>query len=225
MHKLCSLSGMVVPCVFLLTVLGAEVTSKSTDSSESEAECCIDTMEANSTCLANSHCTPGCYRRWNADGSSSCVKCENETLPTAPVYNLTDCQNGAAREVNPLTNVTTTTPVTLNVGGPEVAASLIFGTFLISLFLILCVASFFYLKRANKLPNLFYRRSKGSIVQSAESASMLSPPSSSKDFSLSTSLSLNCVVQSALSRCHQQRGYLSRKNPLHFIQTSYSERR
>ncbi|ETE72200.1 hypothetical protein L345_01980, partial [Ophiophagus hannah] len=105
-----------------------------------------------------------CYRRWNEDGSSSCVKCENETLPAAPAYNLTDCQNDAAGELNPLINITTLTPETFGVGGPEVAASLIFGTFVISLFLILCVASFFYLKR--------------SIVQSAESASMLSPPSS-----------------------------------------------
>jgi len=48
-------------------------------------------------------------------------------------------------------------------GGPEVAASLILGTFFISLFLILSVASFFYLKRANKLPNVFYRRNKGKI--------------------------------------------------------------
>ncbi|XP_026571510.1 uncharacterized protein C1orf159 homolog isoform X2 [Pseudonaja textilis] len=175
---LCSISDMAVPCVFLLTVLGAEVTSKSTDSLESDAECCVDAMEANSTCLSNSQCTPGCYRRWNEDGSSSCVKCENETLPAAPAYNLTDCQNDAAGELNSLINITTLTPETLGVGGPEVAASLIFGTFVISLFLILCVAFFFYLKRANKLPNLFYRRSKGSIVQSAESASMLSPPSS-----------------------------------------------
>uniref|UniRef100_T1E6C8 Putative C1orf159-like protein n=1 Tax=Crotalus horridus TaxID=35024 RepID=T1E6C8_CROHD len=170
---------MAVPCVFLLTVLGAEVTSKSSDSLESDAECCMDAMEANSTCLADTQCTPGCYRRWNEDGSSSCVKCENnKTLPAAPVYNLTDCQNDAAREFSPVSNITTVTPETLGVGGPEVAASLILGTFVISLFLILCVASFFYLKRANKLPSLFYRRSKGSIVQSAESASMLSPPSS-----------------------------------------------
>lgn len=43
------------------------------------------------------------------------------------------------------------------------AASLILGTFFISLFLILSVASFFYLKRANKLPNVFYRRNKGKM--------------------------------------------------------------
>lgn len=43
------------------------------------------------------------------------------------------------------------------------AASLILGTFFISLFLILSVAFFFYLKRANKLPNIFYRRNKGKI--------------------------------------------------------------
>lgn len=41
------------------------------------------------------------------------------------------------------------------------AASLLLGTLLISLFLILSVASFFYLKRSNRLPNVFYRRNKG----------------------------------------------------------------
>ncbi|XP_060614963.1 uncharacterized protein C1orf159 homolog [Anolis sagrei] len=138
----------------------------------------MDAMEANTTCLASNQCSPGCYRRWNEDGSSSCIKCENETIAATPVDNLTDCRNNAARGMNSQTNFSTITPVTIGVGGPEVAASLIFGTFVISLFLILCVASFFYLKRANKLPNLFYRRSKGSVVQSAESASMLSPPSS-----------------------------------------------
>ncbi|KAL7978665.1 hypothetical protein Chor_010708 [Crotalus horridus] len=108
---------MAVPCVFLLTVLGAEVTSKSSDSLESDAECCMDAMEANSTCLADTQCTPGCYRRWNEDGSSSCVKCENnKTLPAAPVYNLTDCQNDAAREFSPVSNITTVTPETLGVG-------------------------------------------------------------------------------------------------------------
>ncbi|XP_063001142.1 uncharacterized protein C1orf159 homolog [Elgaria multicarinata webbii] len=169
---------MAMSCVLLLTILGAEATSKSTDGLESELECCMEAMEANTTCLANNQCSPGCYRRWNEDGSSSCVKCENETATAAPVYNLTDCRNHAARGMNSQTNLTTVNPVTVSVGGPEIAASLIFGTFVFSLFLILCVASFFYLKRANKLPNLFYRRSKGSIVQSAESASMLSPPSS-----------------------------------------------
>ncbi|XP_061456801.1 uncharacterized protein C1orf159 homolog isoform X3 [Rhineura floridana] len=134
---------MAVPRVLLLTILGVEVNGKSSDSLESELECCMDAMEANTTCLANNQCSP--------DG---------------------------ARGMNSQTNLSTITPVTLSVGGPEVAASLIFGTFMISLFLILCVASFFYLKRANKLPNLFYRRSKASVVQSAESASMLSPPTS-----------------------------------------------
>uniref|UniRef100_A0A6J0SNL9 Uncharacterized protein C1orf159 homolog isoform X1 n=2 Tax=Pogona vitticeps TaxID=103695 RepID=A0A6J0SNL9_9SAUR len=150
---------------------------------KSELACCTGAMEANTTCTADNQCSPGCYRRWNEDGSSSCIKCENETVPAAPVYNLTDCRNpgslpDVARGMNSQTNLTTISPVTIGVGGPEVAASLIFGTFVISLFLILCVASFFYLKRANKLPDLFYRRSKGSVVQSAESASMLSPPSS-----------------------------------------------
>ncbi|KAG7277836.1 hypothetical protein CRUP_006736, partial [Coryphaenoides rupestris] len=63
-------------------------------------------------------------------------------------------------------------------GGPGVAASLLLGTLLISLFLILSVASFFYLKRSHRLPNIFYRRNKAlSIFQPSETAVMI--PSSS----------------------------------------------
>uniref|UniRef100_A0A8D0HTL8 Chromosome 1 open reading frame 159 n=1 Tax=Sphenodon punctatus TaxID=8508 RepID=A0A8D0HTL8_SPHPU len=145
---------MAVPYV-LLTILVVEVTSKSTESS---LECCMDELEANNTCPVNNQCSPGCYRRWNEDGSSSCIKCKNETIPFVPVYNLTDCKNSKS------SNITyTITPTLENIGGPEVAASLIAGTFFISLLLIFSVASFFYLKRANKLRNLFYRRNKGKI--------------------------------------------------------------
>ncbi|XP_047923583.1 uncharacterized protein C1orf159 homolog isoform X2 [Anser cygnoides] len=148
---------MEVPYVLLLTRLVAEVASKSTESSVPEAECCVDTLDSNSSCPVTNQCSPGCYRRWNEDGSSSCIKCKNESLPVASAHNLTDCRNG----------------------GPEVAASLILGTFFISLFLILSVASFFYLKRANKLPNVFYRRNKASVLQPSETASMIPPPASS----------------------------------------------
>uniref|UniRef100_A0A8C0IIR3 Uncharacterized protein n=1 Tax=Bubo bubo TaxID=30461 RepID=A0A8C0IIR3_BUBBB len=110
--------------------------------------------------LCTSYSYAGCYRRWNEDGSSSCIKCRNETLP---VYNLTECRNTGIRGMNFQMNISTVTPFIQNIGGPEVAASLILGTFFISLFLILSVASFFYLKRANKLPNVFYRRNKGKI--------------------------------------------------------------
>ncbi|XP_025929927.1 uncharacterized protein C1orf159 homolog isoform X2 [Apteryx rowi] len=152
---------MEVPYVLLLTKLVAEVASKSTESSVSETECCVDVWDTNSSCPVTNQCSPGCYRRWNEDGSSSCIKCKNETLPVAPVYNLTDCRNTGIRGMNFQMNISTVTPFVQNIGGPEVAASLIVGTFFISLFLILSVASFFYLKRANKLPNVFYRRNKG----------------------------------------------------------------
>ncbi|XP_063273148.1 uncharacterized protein C1orf159 homolog [Prinia subflava] len=76
-------------------------------------------------------------------------------------------------------NVSTVTPFIQNLGGPEVAASLILGTFFLSLFLILAVASFFYLKRAKKLPKVFYRRNKASVLQPSETASMIPTPASS----------------------------------------------
>ncbi|XP_024998439.2 uncharacterized protein C1orf159 homolog isoform X2 [Gallus gallus] len=144
----------------------------------SETECCVDMLESNSSCPVANQCSPGCYRRWNEDGSSSCIKCKNETLPVASVYNLTDCRN-SIRGMNFQMNISTVTPFIQNIGGPEVAASLILGTFFISLFLILSVASFFYLKRANKLPNVFYRRNKASVLQPSETASMIPPPATS----------------------------------------------
>ncbi|OXB78179.1 UNVERIFIED_CONTAM: hypothetical protein H355_007321 [Colinus virginianus] len=120
--RLLSFLGMEVPYVLLLTRLVAEVASKSTESSVSETECCVDMLESNSSCPVANQCSPG---------------------------------------------------------GPEVAASLILGTFFISLLLILSVASFFYLKRANKLPNVFYRRNKASVLQPSETASMIPPPATS----------------------------------------------
>ncbi|KAM8796306.1 uncharacterized protein C1orf159 homolog [Eudromia elegans] len=170
---------MEVPYVLLLTKLVAEVASKSSESLVSETECCVDVWDTNSSCPVTNQCSPGCYRRWNEDGSSSCIKCKNETLPVAPVYNLTDCRNTGVRGMNFEMNISTVTPFIQNIGGPEVAASLIVGTFFISLFLILSVASFFYLKRANKLPNVFYRRNKASVLQPSETASMIPPPASS----------------------------------------------
>ncbi|XP_072740297.1 uncharacterized protein C1orf159 homolog isoform X1 [Ciconia boyciana] len=178
---------MEVPYVLLLTRLVAEVASKSTESSVSETECCVDMLDSNSSCPVTNQCSPGCYRRWNEDGSSSCIKCKNETLPVSSVYNLTECRNTGTRGMNFQMNISTVTPFIQNIGGPEVAASLILGTFFISLFLILSVASFFYLKRANKLPNVFYRRNKvslflsllASVLQPSETASMIPPPASS----------------------------------------------
>ncbi|XP_071654391.1 uncharacterized protein C1orf159 homolog isoform X2 [Patagioenas fasciata] len=152
---------MEVLCVLLLTRLVAEVASKSTETLVSETECCVDMLDSNSSCPVTNQCSPGCYRRWNEDGSSSCIKCKNETLPVSSVYNLTECRSTGIRGMNFQMNISTVTPFMQNVGGPGVAASLILGTFFISLFLILSVAFFFYLKRANKLPNIFYRRNKG----------------------------------------------------------------
>ncbi|KAM4646534.1 uncharacterized protein C1orf159 homolog isoform 1-T1 [Amazona ochrocephala] len=169
---------MEVPYVFLLTRLVAEVASKSTESLISETECCVDMLDSNSSCPVSNQCSPGCYRQWNEDGSSSCIKCKNETLPVSSVYNLTECRNIGIRGMNFQMNISTVTPFIQNIGGPEVAASLILGTFFISVFLILSVASFFYLKRANKLPNVFYRRNKASVLQPSETASMIPPPSS-----------------------------------------------
>ncbi|XP_051695472.1 uncharacterized protein C1orf159 homolog isoform X4 [Oryctolagus cuniculus] len=101
-----------------------------------QPECCVDVVDVNTSCPGTSLCGPGCYQRWNADGSASCIRCRNATVP-AP--------GGSA----------------CRGWGPPVAASLFLGTFFVSSGLILSVAGFFYLKRSSKLPRIFLRGDKG----------------------------------------------------------------
>ncbi|XP_059722629.1 uncharacterized protein C1orf159 homolog isoform X5 [Haemorhous mexicanus] len=111
----------------------------------------------------NSVAAPGCCVEM-LESNSSCPASQQ-------------CSPAGSRGMNPPVNVSST--FIQNFGGPEVAASLILGTFLLSLLLILSVASFFYLKRANKLPKIFYRRNKASVLQPSETASMIPPPAPS----------------------------------------------
>ncbi|XP_014639258.1 PREDICTED: uncharacterized protein C1orf159 homolog isoform X2 [Ceratotherium simum simum] len=142
---------MVLQRAVLLAGLLVEVASKSSDSAGQQPECCVDVVDVNATCPGTSLCGPGCYRRWNEDGSVSCVRCRNGT------YKGSECRGR----------------------GPQVAASLFLGTFFISLGLILSVAGFFYLKRARKLPKIFYGRNKAPVLQPGEAAAMIPPPQSS----------------------------------------------
>lgn len=86
----------------------------------------------------------------------------------------------ACRTLGPAgAQVCTPPALTLLAGGPQVAASLFLGTFLISSGLILSVAAFFYLKRASKLPKVFYGRNRAPALQPGEAAVMIPPPQSS----------------------------------------------
>ncbi|KAM9859345.1 uncharacterized protein C1orf159 homolog [Aulostomus maculatus] len=92
-----------------------------------------------------------------------------ETPVTKALHqNSLECCSEKQRVNNSCSNDTHCEP-----GGPGVAASLLLGTLLISLFLILSVASFFYLKRSNRLPGIFYRRNKAFIFQPSETAVMI----------------------------------------------------
>ncbi|XP_075047624.1 uncharacterized protein C1orf159 homolog isoform X2 [Mixophyes fleayi] len=123
-------------------------------------------------------CSPGCYRVWTSNGSISCIKCANETSLEIP-QNLTECRNITADALEIHTNISLTPPVPHHLSNPGIAASLLLGTLFISLFLVLSVASFFYLKRSHMLPEVFYRRNKASILEPSEMASMIPDRSSS----------------------------------------------
>ncbi|XP_066522424.1 uncharacterized protein C1orf159 homolog isoform X2 [Hoplias malabaricus] len=111
----------------------------------------------NETCANSTYCDPGClYVQVN--NTELCVPCDS--------LNLTLCNYTGSKD---LTSIFTL----INIGGPGVAASVLLGTLLISLFLILSVASFFYLKRSNRLPGVFYKRNKAFIFQPSETAVML----------------------------------------------------
>ncbi|KAM9110557.1 uncharacterized protein C1orf159 homolog isoform 9-T17 [Megaptera novaeangliae] len=114
-----------------------------------------------------------CYGHRAEDGTVSCIRCRNGT------QNSSECRGFAARGAHFPMNRSTGTPGRPSFGGPQVAASLFLGTFLISSGLILSVAAFFYLKRASKLPDVFYGRNKAPGLQPGEAAAMIPPPPSS----------------------------------------------
>ncbi|KAK6477491.1 hypothetical protein HHUSO_G22463 [Huso huso] len=122
-------------------------------------DCCMDELDVNGTCPVNTPCRPGCYRHQFENGTT-CLQCKSLILP----YNVTECSNLNSNETYLWTNTSTAAPPQPTIGGPAVAASLLLGTLFISLFLILSVASFFYLKRSSKLPDVFYRRNKGTAL-------------------------------------------------------------
>ncbi|XP_036163498.1 uncharacterized protein C1orf159 homolog isoform X1 [Myotis myotis] len=164
---------MALPRAVLLAGLLAEVASKSSDSAGQQSRCCVDVVDANTTCPGASLCGPGCFRRWNADGSASCVRCRNGT------HSSSECRGLAGQGTQSPENRSTGTPGRPSPGGPRVAASLFLGTFLVSSGLILAVAGFFYLKRSSKLPRLCYGRNRAPALQPSEAAAMIPPPQSS----------------------------------------------
>ncbi|XP_078186085.1 uncharacterized protein C1orf159 homolog isoform X6 [Callithrix jacchus] len=125
---------MALPHLALLAGLLVGVASKSMESMAQLPECCVDVVGVNASCPGASLCGPGCYRRWNADGSASCIRCGNGTLPA---YNSSECRSFAGRGAPLPMNRSSGTP-----GRPH-------------------TAGFFYLKRSSKLPRVFYRRNKG----------------------------------------------------------------
>nr|XP_055237866.1 uncharacterized protein C1orf159 homolog isoform X3 [Gorilla gorilla gorilla] len=196
-QRLCaSAPGMALRHLALLAGLLVGVTSKSMENMAQLPECCVDVVGVNASCPGTSLCGPGCYRRWNADGSASCVRCGNGTLPA---YNGSECRSFAGRGAPFPMNRSSGTPGRPHPGAPRVAASLFLGTFFISSGLILSVAGFFYLKRSSKLPRVCYRRNKGPApagslpgkwssqqfgprapaLQPGEAAAMIPPPQSS----------------------------------------------
>uniref|UniRef100_W5MKK9 Uncharacterized protein n=1 Tax=Lepisosteus oculatus TaxID=7918 RepID=W5MKK9_LEPOC len=141
-----------------------------------QSDCCRDALEMNGTCLINVHCDPGCCLLTMENSTYVCVPW---TMVNRTQYNLMECSSDDPNATVWLTNTSTVAPVRPKIGGPGVAASLLLGTLFISLFLILTVAASFYLKRTNKLPSIFYRRNKASILQPSETADMIPTPTSS----------------------------------------------
>ncbi|KAM4703673.1 uncharacterized protein C1orf159 homolog [Rhinophrynus dorsalis] len=169
---------MALPCFIFLGRFIAESVGESVVSLVSD--CCSERLDLNGSCPLTHRCSPGCYRFWAEDGSSVCIKCKNETsLGSEVTHNITECRNGSSQAVDINLNISSTPSVPHSLGSPGIAASLLLGTLFISLFLILSVASFFYLKRSQKLPEIFYRRNKASILQPSEMVSMIPNPKSS----------------------------------------------
>ncbi|XP_029071796.1 uncharacterized protein C1orf159 homolog isoform X7 [Monodon monoceros] len=167
------LRDMALQRAVLLASLLVEVASRSSGSAGQQPKCCVDVVDTNATCPGTNLCGPGCYGHRAEDGTVSCIRCRTGT------HNSPECRGFAARGAHFPMNRSTGMPGRPSFGGPQVAASLFLGTFLISSGLILSVAAFFYLKRASKLPDVFYGRNKAPSLQPGEAAAMIPPPPSS----------------------------------------------
>ncbi|KAM3920962.1 uncharacterized protein C1orf159 homolog isoform 1-T1 [Leptodactylus fuscus] len=167
---------MAVACLVILGRVIVESAGESVNSLVSD--CCSDRLFFNDSCPVEERCSPGCYQVWSNNGSISCIRCTNETNLEVS-QNLTVCGEVTTQASEIHMNLSTTPSVPHHLSNPGVAASLLLGTLFISLFLVLSVASFFYLKRSHMLPEIFYRRNKASILQPSEMASMISEPNPS----------------------------------------------
>ncbi|RXN03778.1 RING finger protein 223-like [Labeo rohita] len=112
---------------------------------ENSNDCCERIKKMNETCVNITLCDPGLLQV-QENSTTFCVSCDSTEQGNSTLLN-----NTRGSILVPLFKV---------IGGPGVAASVLLGTLLISLGLILSVASFFYLKRSNRLPGVFYRRNK-----------------------------------------------------------------
>ncbi|XP_067826396.1 uncharacterized protein C1orf159 homolog [Heptranchias perlo] len=138
-------------------------------------ECCVDLLDESGLCPQSSSCHSDCCRHCFKNGSTTCIRCHNGTFLDSS-NNQTECINSHSSSEAKVANSSTVGPTILKIGGPRIAASLCLGTLFISSFFILSVAAFFYFKRSNKLPHLFYRQNKASILQPSEMAEMMRSP-------------------------------------------------
>ncbi|KAM4015502.1 uncharacterized protein C1orf159 homolog isoform 3-T4 [Anomaloglossus baeobatrachus] len=155
---------MAVTC---LLILSRFIMDSVGDPNSLVSDCCSERLILNDSCPADQRCSAGCFQVWTNNGSLSCLQCTNETGWEASL-NRTACRDVTTRASEIPMNISTTPYVPHHLSSPGVAASLVLGTLFISLFLVLAVASFFYLKRSHMLPEIFYRRNKASILQPSE---------------------------------------------------------
>ncbi|XP_052455862.1 uncharacterized protein C1orf159-like isoform X2 [Carassius gibelio] len=132
---------------------------------ENSNDCCKRIKRMNETCVNITLCDPGLLQV-QENSTTFCVSCNSTEQGNSSLLNNTR----TSHILVPLFSV---------IGGPGVAASVLLGTLLISLCLILSVASFFYLKRSNRLPGVFYSRNKDFIFQPSERAVMIPETTSS----------------------------------------------
>ncbi|XP_073513075.1 uncharacterized protein C1orf159 homolog isoform X1 [Phyllobates terribilis] len=168
---------MAVACLVILGRFIMDSVGESLNSLVS-SDCCSEPLILNASCPVDQRCSPGCYQVWTNNGSLSCIQCTNESGWEASL-NWTACTDVTTQVLEVHMNISTTPSVPHHLSNPVVAASLLLGTLFISLFLVLAVASFFYLKRSHMLPEIFYRRNKASILQPSEMALMLPEPNPS----------------------------------------------
>ncbi|XP_048416980.1 uncharacterized protein C1orf159 homolog isoform X4 [Stegostoma tigrinum] len=108
---------MTVPFIIFMAGLVFQVCTETPQSLiplNTLSECCADISDESGLCPQRSSCHSGCYRHWFKNGSTTCIRCPNETLINS-LNNRTECIISYFSSEEKVENGTTVGPTILKI--------------------------------------------------------------------------------------------------------------